>query len=58
MVAVKRIKEKVKTLPILYLCDEDLFKIFEIDASELGWGGVLKQQKYGQDYTVCIKDME
>ena len=45
--AIKIIKSKVKTLPILYLVDEDLPKIVESDASGIGWGGILKKTKEG-----------
>jgi hypothetical protein len=41
--AVRNIKSKAKTLPLLYISDDDLPKIVETDASNLGWGAVLKQ---------------
>jgi hypothetical protein len=41
--AVKNIKAKVKNLPILHISDDDLPKIVETDASNIGWGAVLKQ---------------
>ena len=41
--AVQKIKARVKTLPILYVADDDLPKIVETDASNEGWGAVLKQ---------------
>jgi hypothetical protein len=40
--AVKSIKAKAKKLPILYISDDDLPKIVETDASNIGWGAVLK----------------
>jgi len=40
---VHKIKAKVKTLHILYIADDDLPKIVETDASNYGWGAVLKQ---------------
>jgi hypothetical protein len=43
--AVKKIKGKVKTLPCLYILDQDAFKIIESDASDHGYGGILKQKK-------------
>ena len=49
---VKQIKAKVKSLPILYVADENSYKIVESDASDIGWGGVLKQkpdEKDGKD---------
>lgn len=41
--AVQEIKAKVKSLPILYIADDEAFKIVESDASDIGWGGILKQ---------------
>ena len=41
--AVQKIKARVKTLPILYVADDNLPKIVETDASNEGWGAVLKQ---------------
>jgi hypothetical protein len=41
--AVRNIKAKAKNLPILYISDDDLPKIVETDASNIGWGAVLKQ---------------
>jgi len=46
---VQQIKGKVKTLPILYVADDNAFKIVESDASNIGWGGVLKQKKEGKE---------
>ena len=43
--AVKKIKEKVKFLPCLNIIDINAFKIVEIDASNKGYGGILKQRK-------------
>ena len=43
---VKTIKSRVKTLPCLALADPKTFKIVETDASDIGYGGILKQ-KYG-----------
>ena len=42
--AVQEIKAKVKSLPILYIADDEAFKIVESDASDIGWGGILKQK--------------
>lgn len=36
-------KNKAKNLPILYISDDDLPKIVETYASNIGWGAVLKQ---------------
>ncbi|KAL4581682.1 hypothetical protein LXL04_006209 [Taraxacum kok-saghyz] len=41
--AVKRIKEKVKNLPCLSLANPNWEKIVETDASDIGFGGILKQ---------------
>ena len=41
---VKIVKSKVKTLPCLALADPTAFKIFETDASDIGYGGILKQK--------------
>jgi hypothetical protein len=41
--AVRRIKNKVKCLPCLSLANPKYFKIVETDASDLGYGGILKQ---------------
>ena len=41
--AVQRIKSKVKCLPCLSLANPNYFKIVETDASNLGYGGILKQ---------------
>jgi len=42
---VQRIKGKVKTLPILYVAVDNDFKIVKSDASNISWGGILKQKK-------------
>ncbi|XP_028059089.1 uncharacterized protein LOC114262873 [Camellia sinensis] len=41
--AVKKIKARVKTLPCLCLPSPEYQKIVETDASDLGFGGILKQ---------------
>ena len=40
---VKQIKVHVKTLSCLIIPLDNAFKIVEIDASEIGFGGILKQ---------------
>ena len=50
--AVRKIKTKVKSLPILYVADDNSFKIVELDASDIGWGGFLKQKKDGSEQIV------
>lgn len=42
--AVKRIKGQVKSLPCLAIPHPESFKIVETDASEKGYGGILKQR--------------
>ncbi|XP_007210226.2 uncharacterized protein LOC18776948 [Prunus persica] len=42
--AVRRLKVKVKELPCLALANPEAFKIVETDASEIGYGGILKQR--------------
>ncbi|CAL9029902.1 unnamed protein product [Prunus brigantina] len=41
---VKQIKSHVKTLPCLGIPTTDSFKIVETDASDIGYGGILKQK--------------
>ena len=41
---VRQIKKHVKTLPCLGFPSPDSFKIVETNASELGYGGILKQK--------------
>ncbi|XP_008233166.1 PREDICTED: uncharacterized protein LOC103332224 [Prunus mume] len=41
---VKQIKAHVKTLPCLGIPSVDFFKIVETDASDIGYGGILKQK--------------
>jgi hypothetical protein len=42
---VKQIKKQVQTIPLLHLANSLAPKIAEIDASDLGYGGILKQVK-------------
>jgi len=42
--AIKQIKTLVKELPCLGIPDPSAFLIVETDASELGYGGILKQK--------------
>ena len=41
---VKQIKSHVKTLSCLGIPTVDAFKIVEIDTSDIGYGGILKQR--------------
>jgi hypothetical protein len=40
---VRQIKQQVQTIPLLHLANPLASKIVETDASDLGYGGVLKQ---------------
>ena len=40
---VKQIKSHVKTLPCLGIPTANAFKIIETDASDIGYGGILKR---------------
>ena len=49
---VKTVKSRVKTLPCLALADPKAFKIVETDASNIGYGGILKQRIDNQEKLV------
>lgn len=53
---VQKVKEKVKTLPFLSLANPKWQKLVEIDATDIGYGGILKQlhpeKKKKQEYLV------
>ena len=49
---VKIVKSKVKTLPCLALANPEAFKIVETDASNIGFGGILKQKVDNQERLV------
>ncbi|KAL6332367.1 hypothetical protein AAG906_004937 [Vitis piasezkii] len=49
---VKTIKSRVNTLPCLVLADHKAFKIVETDASDIGFGGILKQRSNNQELLV------
>ena len=49
---VKVVKSRVKTLPCLALVDPKAFKIVETDASDIGYGGILKQKIDNQEMLV------
>ena len=44
--AVRNIKAKAKNLPILHISDDDLPKVVETDANNIGWGAFLKQIRH------------
>ncbi|KAL5805008.1 hypothetical protein ACOSQ3_031808 [Xanthoceras sorbifolium] len=46
--AVQKIKSKAKELPCLAIPHPDAFKIVETDASDYGYGGILKHDLYGK----------
>ncbi|KAL6312604.1 hypothetical protein AAG906_006743 [Vitis piasezkii] len=49
---VKIVKSRVKTLPCLALADHKAFKIVETDASDIGFGGILKQRSNNQELLI------
>ena len=49
---VKIVKSRVKTLPCLALAAPEAFKIVETDASNIGYGGILKQRMDNQEKLV------
>ena len=49
---VKQIKCTVKEIPCLHLADPHAFKIVETDASDIGYGGILKQSKDNKEQIV------
>ena len=49
---VKTAKSRVKTLPCLALANLEAFKIVETDASDIGYGGILKQRDGNQEKLV------
>ena len=53
--AVRRIKSKVKNLPCLSLANPNYFKIVETDASNLSYGGILKQVNPTSNKEVLVR---
>nr|KYP66499.1 Enzymatic polyprotein [Cajanus cajan] len=51
--SVKHVKQLVKNLPCLSLPIPQAFKIVEIDASDLGYGGILKQKLGDKEHIVA-----
>ena len=49
---VKLVKEHVKSLPCLGILNPSIFPIIEIDASNIGYGGILKQEFQNQIFIV------
>ena len=50
---VKQVKVQVKDLPCLYLPNPHAFKIVETDASDLGYGGILKQKLDNKEHIIA-----
>ena len=51
---VKLVKEQVKSLPCLGILNPDVFPIIEIDASNIGYGGILKQDFQNKISIICF----
>ena len=49
---VKTVKSKVKNLPCLALANAEAFEIVETDASDIDYGGILKQRDGNQEKLV------
>ena len=52
---VKQIKEKVKSLPCLSIPNLAAFMIVETDASDIGYGGILKQKLESQSHEQLVR---
>jgi len=50
---VKDIKLKVQSIKCLHLPIPQAFKIVETDASDIGYGGILKQRVHGQEHVIA-----
>jgi len=50
---VKDIKLKVQSIKCLYLPIPQAFKIIETDASDTGYGGILKQRVQAQEHVIA-----
>ncbi|XP_061372762.1 uncharacterized protein LOC133315201 [Gastrolobium bilobum] len=50
---VKQVKAKVKELPCLYLPNPQAFKIVETDASDISYGGILKQRVSDKEHIIA-----
>ncbi|XLR07368.1 hypothetical protein S83_035306, partial [Arachis hypogaea] len=51
---IRFLKTKVRNLPCLYLPVPHAFKIVETDASDLGYGGILKQKLHDKDCIIAF----
>ena len=52
---VRQIKERIKSLPCLYLPNPTAFMIVETDASDIGYGGILKQRCASQNKEQLVR---
>ena len=52
---VKQIKSHVKTLPCLGISIVDAFKIIETDATDIGYGGILKQRIFQESSEQIVR---
>ncbi|XLU30478.1 hypothetical protein S245_066544, partial [Arachis hypogaea] len=51
---IRFLKTKVRNLPCLYLPVPHAFKIVETDASDLGYGGILKQKLHDKECIIAF----
>ena len=49
---IQQIKKHIVEIPCLYLADPNLPKVVETDASDLGYGGILKQVQNGREVVI------
>ena len=49
---IQQIKKHIVEIPCLHLADPNLPKAVEIDASDLGYGGILKQVQNGREVVI------
>ena len=52
---VQQIKSHVKTLPCLGILTIGAFKIFETNASDIGYGGILKQRVSPESFEQIVR---
>ncbi|GAB2265572.1 hypothetical protein Dimus_037837 [Dionaea muscipula] len=52
---VKHIKAKAKVLPCIHIPHPQTFLIIETDASEIGYGGILKQKKSEKNFEQIVR---
>ena len=49
---VRQIKDQVQSIPLLHLADPSAPKIVETDASDIGYGGILKQVQGSKEHII------